>query len=149
MLSREPTAIPFSAEAMRASLLRMEGEWEMVQASHDRDAVYGYLSVVFETVMAWTLEGRAVNRASRALHLRGHNSVREPEPFATVIYCTADPTRSMIGRGANGHGCCGTRHNTRTWMSRCGTSSSARAASTNVRRGLPVALGEVAKWRSR
>ena len=90
MLSREPTAIPFSAEAMRASLLRMEGEWEMVQASHDRDAVYGYLSVVFETVMAWTLEGRAVNRASRALHLRGHNSVREPEPFATVIYCTAD-----------------------------------------------------------
>ena len=90
MLGREPTAIPFSAEAMRASLLRMEGEWEMVQASHDRDAVYGYLSVVFETVMAWTLEGRAVNRASRALHLRGHNSVREPEPFATVIYCTAD-----------------------------------------------------------
>ena len=90
MLGREPTAIPFSAEAMRASLLRMEGEWEMVQASHDRDAVYGYLSVVFETVMAWTLEGRAVNRASRALHLRGYSSVRQPEPFAAVILGTAD-----------------------------------------------------------
>ena len=90
MLDREPTAIPFSAEAMRACLLRLEGEWEMVQASHDRDAIYGYLTAVFETVMAWTLEGKAVNRASRALHLRGHNSVREPEPFAAVIYCTAD-----------------------------------------------------------
>ena len=35
-------------------------------------------------------EGRAVNRASRALHLRGYSSVRQPEPFAVVIYCTAD-----------------------------------------------------------
>ena len=29
-------------------------------------------------------------RRHRALHLRGHHSVREPEPFAAVIYCTAD-----------------------------------------------------------
>ena len=29
MLGREPTAIPFSAEAMKASLLRLEEEWEM------------------------------------------------------------------------------------------------------------------------
>ena len=28
MLGREPTAIPFSAEAMRASLLRLQNEWE-------------------------------------------------------------------------------------------------------------------------
>ena len=27
---------------------------------------------------------------SRALHLRGHNSVREPEPFAAVIFCSTD-----------------------------------------------------------
>ena len=62
MLGREPTAIPFSAEAMRASLLRLQSEWETYQTTRDRDGVYGYLSAVFETVMAWTLEGRAVNR---------------------------------------------------------------------------------------
>ena len=90
MLGREPTAIPFSADAMKTSLLRLEEEWETVQASHDRDAVYGYLSAVFEIVMAWTLEGRAVNRASRALHLRGYSSVRQPEPFAALILGTAD-----------------------------------------------------------
>jgi hypothetical protein len=50
MPGREPTPIPFSTEALRASLLRLEGEWEMVQASHDRDAVYGYLTAVFELV---------------------------------------------------------------------------------------------------
>ena len=60
------------------------------QSTHARDAVYGYLSLVFETVMAWTLEGMAVNRAYRALRLRGYSSVREPEPFAAVILCTAD-----------------------------------------------------------
>ena len=37
-----------------------------------------------------TQEGKAVNRAHRALHLRGHKSVREPEPFAAVILCTSD-----------------------------------------------------------
>jgi hypothetical protein len=52
--------------------------------------VYGYLTAVFETVMAWAKEGKAVKRACRALHLRGHHSVGEPEPFAAVIYCTAD-----------------------------------------------------------
>ena len=71
-------------------MLRLEDEWETVQASRDRDAIYQYLAAVFESVMAWAKEGRAVNRACRALHLRGRNSVREPEPFAAVIYCTAD-----------------------------------------------------------
>ena len=90
MLGREPTAIPFSAEAMRASLLRLEEEWETVQASRDRDAIYQYLTAVFELVAWWAQEGRAVDRAHRALHLRGYSSVRQPEPFAAVIYCTAD-----------------------------------------------------------
>jgi hypothetical protein len=90
MLDREPTAIPFSTEALKASLLRLENEWETVQASHDRGAVYQYLSAVFELVSWWAKEGRAVTFAYRALHLRGHNSVREPEPFAAVILCTAD-----------------------------------------------------------
>ena len=87
---RELTPIPFSTEAMRANLLRLQNEWETYETTRDRDAVYGYLSVVFETVMAWTLEGRAVNRASRALHLRGYNPAREPEPFAASVLCTAD-----------------------------------------------------------
>ena len=90
---REPTPIPFSTEALRASLLRLENEWEAVQASRDRNAIYEYLAAVFETVMAWTLEGRAVNRASRALRLRGYSSIREPEPFAGVIRCTSDPAK--------------------------------------------------------
>ena len=93
MLGCEPTTIPFSTEAMKATLLRLQNEWDAVQASRDRDAIYQYLTAVFELVEVWAKEGKAVNRAHRALHLRGYNSVREPEPFATIILCTSDPDK--------------------------------------------------------
>jgi len=89
----EPTTIPFSSKALLANLLRLQNEWEAVQASRDRAAISGYLAAVFETVMVWAKEGKAVKRAYRALHVRGHKSVREPEPFAAVILCTSDPDK--------------------------------------------------------
>ena len=52
----KPTRIPFSTEALRASLLRLEEEWETVQTSRERTAIYQYLAAVFETVMAWAKE---------------------------------------------------------------------------------------------
>ena len=93
MLGREPTTIPFSTEAMKASLDRLQNEWETVQASRERNAIYQYLTAVFELVAWWAQEGRAVDRAHRALHLRGYSSVRQPEPFAAVIFCTSDPAK--------------------------------------------------------
>ena len=47
--------------------------------------------------------------------------------------------RLMTARGANGPVCHGAPRNTRTWASRCGISSSAKAVSTNARPGLLVA----------
>ena len=70
MHGSEPTPIPFSTEALKVSLLRLQNDWEVVQASHDRDAIYQYLGAVFELVEWWDQEGKAVNRVSRALHLR-------------------------------------------------------------------------------
>jgi hypothetical protein len=85
MLSRERTTIPFSTKALLANLLRLQDEWEAVQASR--------LSAIFETVTSWAKEGEAIKRALRALHLRGHSSLRLPEPFAVVILCTSDPDK--------------------------------------------------------
>ena len=93
MLGREATTVPFSTEAMKANLLRLQNEWETVQASRDRDAIYHYLAAVFELVGWWDQEGKAVKHAYRALHRRGYKSVREPEPFAAVILCTSDPNK--------------------------------------------------------
>ena len=85
MLDREPPTIPFSTEALQANLLRLQNEWETVQASHYRNAIYQYLTAIFGVVVWWAKEDRAVTYARRALHLRGHNSVKEPEPFAALI----------------------------------------------------------------
>jgi hypothetical protein len=90
MPRRELTAIPYPNEAMKAGLLRLEGEWETVQDNRRRGAIYGYLTAVFELVEWWAQEGKAVSRAHRALNLRGYHSDREPEPFAAIILCTAD-----------------------------------------------------------
>ena len=46
---------------------------------------------MFELVAVWAHEGTAVDYARWALWLRGHRSaVVSPEPFAAVIFCTAD-----------------------------------------------------------
>jgi hypothetical protein len=48
----------------------------------------------------------------------------------------------MTGHVASGRACCDTPQHARTWMNRWVISSSARAGSTNARRGLPVAWGD-------
>src|SRR6476620_212371 len=75
---------------MKSNLLRLQNEWATVRASRDRDAIYRYLAAVFELALWWNQDSKAVNRARRALRLRGYSSAREPEPFAAVILCTAD-----------------------------------------------------------
>jgi hypothetical protein len=98
--------VPFSNEALQANLLRLEDEWDSCQSARDRDAIYGYLNAVFELVSWWHHEQKAIAYAKRALRLRGHGiNVKNPEPFAAVILCTADPakadfrTRSKWSRG--------------------------------------------------
>ena len=91
MLDRPVTNIDFSTEALKANLGRLEREWEAYQSTRDRDAIYGYLTAVFELVTVWAHENAAVDYARWALWLRGHRSaVVSPEPFAAVIFCTAD-----------------------------------------------------------
>jgi hypothetical protein len=51
--------IPYSEGALSADLRRLEGEWEECQASRERDAIYRYLSAVFDLVSWWAHEGKA------------------------------------------------------------------------------------------
>jgi hypothetical protein len=87
-------SVPFSDDALRTTLERLEGEWDDFQTARDRDAVYGYLTAVFEVGTWWTLERKANEYARRALKLNGHPLPgKSPEPFATLILCTADPKK--------------------------------------------------------
>ena len=65
--AKEP--VPYSKEALRQDLARVRIAWEECQASRDRNAIYGYLTAVFDLVIWWIREDRAVSRARWALQL--------------------------------------------------------------------------------
>ena len=94
MSSRRSINIEFSNEALKENLARLRGEWEDSQSTRERGGIYGYLNAVFELVSWWTHEVKAAEYARRALLLRDRRLLVEvQEPFAAVIYCTADPAK--------------------------------------------------------
>jgi hypothetical protein len=85
--------IPYTDQALRQDLIRVQNAWDESQARRERDAIYTYLTAVFELVAWWMAENRALERAQNALRLRHITPFDQEEPFAAIIRCTADPTK--------------------------------------------------------
>src|SRR5437868_5367318 len=85
--------IPYTDEALKQDLLRVQNAWDDSQARRERDAIYTYLTAVFELVAWWMAENRALERAQKALQLRRIIPSDHEEPFAAIIRCTADPAK--------------------------------------------------------
>jgi hypothetical protein len=83
--------IPFSCKALDRTLVRLETEWEQYQSTRDRNAVYQYLTAVFEVVTWWEYAEKASEYCRQALAMRGnHLKQTKLEPFAAVILCSAN-----------------------------------------------------------
>jgi hypothetical protein len=82
--------VPYTTQALKQDLLRVRNAWEGPESSRDRNAIYGYLSAVFDLVMWWAAEDRAVSRGRWALKLQGVDVQNADEPFAAIILATAD-----------------------------------------------------------
>jgi hypothetical protein len=85
--------IPYTDQALKQDLLRIRNAWDDSQARRERDAIYIYLTAVFELVAWWMAENYALERAQRALRLRRIIPTDHDEPFAAIIRCTADPSK--------------------------------------------------------
>jgi hypothetical protein len=68
--------------------------WEDAQSARHRNAIYGYLSAVYDLVAWWAAEGREVDRARRALCLKRLKISDREGPYAAVIRCTSDPAKA-------------------------------------------------------
>jgi hypothetical protein len=75
-------------------LRRVRVAWEEVQATRDRNAIYAYLTAVYDLVAWWTAEGREIDRGRRALRLQRLEVPDREDPFAAIIRCTADPAKA-------------------------------------------------------
>jgi hypothetical protein len=87
--------IYYTTAALEQDLARVVSAWDNFQASRHRNAIYLYLTAVFNLVAWWKTDKRAHGRAHRALklyHLRNF-FVDHDEPFAVIIRCTSDPTQ--------------------------------------------------------
>jgi hypothetical protein len=85
--------IPYTDQALKQDLLRVQTAWDESQARRERDAIYIYLAAVFDLVAWWMAENRALERAQKALRLRHITPFDQEDPFAAVIRCTADPAK--------------------------------------------------------
>ena len=137
--------VPYTAQALRQDLARVRNAWDGCQSNRERDAIYSYLTAVFDLVVWWAAEKRALARARKALRLQNIWPSDHDEPFAAIIRCTADPAKvdkrtrskwSRVMRYATEY---------KPALSPWPRSFSARVASTSVLRGLRVALGEVVR----
>jgi hypothetical protein len=82
--------VPYTTQALREDLRRVRNDWDDCQAKRDRDAIYSYLTAVFNLVAWWAAENCALERARKALRLRCLEPSDRDEPFAAVIRCTSD-----------------------------------------------------------
>jgi hypothetical protein len=86
--------IPYSSAALRQDLERLRGVWDDCQASRYRNAIYAYLTAVYDLVAWWMAEGQEIDRARRALRSRRLKVSDREDPFAAIIRCTADPSKA-------------------------------------------------------
>src|SRR6266487_1687992 len=85
--------VPYTAQALRQDLLGVRSAWDECQAHRERDAIYSYLTAVFDLVAWWAAENCAVARARKALRLQNIWLSDHDEPFAAIILCTSDRSK--------------------------------------------------------
>jgi hypothetical protein len=96
--------ISYTDDALQSDIERIRGVWGNFQSSRQRDAVFEYLTEVYNLVGWWEAEGKASGRARRALKYQPGEGGIFLEPFSAVIYCTSNgkstdkKTRSKFAR---------------------------------------------------
>jgi len=90
--TRIHTAKPFLPEqpGIETELAEVRKAWRVYRGTNSRDAVYIYLSKVFQVVTRWRRLNCAVKNSRAALRLQHDAPQMKPEPFCVVIYCTSD-----------------------------------------------------------
>ncbi len=84
----------FSSD-VKSELAKARAAWARYQSTRQRDAVYEYLSVVFDIVQRWKKLGRVKECSLEAISItKCRDKMRSREPFGVVIFCTSD-TRVM------------------------------------------------------
>lgn len=81
--------ISYSSEALNQDLGRLSQAYEIFQQSRNRNAIYPFLSAVYDLFIWWDTEGRASIRVHRALWMRGNLTPQDMDPIAGLLIIAA------------------------------------------------------------
>jgi hypothetical protein len=84
-------SVAYPKESLAADLARLGDTWRSVQTSRDRDAIFAYLTEVFELVRWWAFEGQAKERAARALAFKEVPIPKNIESYRAVVAASLAP----------------------------------------------------------
>lgn len=85
--------VSYPDTSLNQDLKRLRRVWDKVQRNRARDAIYDFLTSVFELVEWWIAEGQELQRAERALEITGKPVPEIIEPFAAVLTACLAPDR--------------------------------------------------------
>src|SRR3984893_14532608 len=94
--------VPYTVKALRQDLLRVRNAWEECRASRERDAIYLYLTAVFDLVSWWAAENRALERAHKALRLQSICPFERRDHLRQSFAAPEIPQKSTNARDPNG-----------------------------------------------
>ena len=96
ILQRNQSAIRINqepAEIVETNLAKIREAWNQYQSTNNRNAVYIYLTAIYNVVRKWRRIDLVDDYCALAFHFHRDHIDMEPEPFAILIYCTADPEK--------------------------------------------------------
>lgn len=78
-------------ESIERQFAQARKAWVRYQSTRQRDAIYGYLSVVFEIVQRWKMFGNVKAYSVHALtDANRRGKTRSRDPYSITIFCTSD-----------------------------------------------------------
>ncbi len=78
-------------DPVRAGVIRATRAWKeyVSNREYDRDAIYSYLTTVFEVIQEWRKERKANRYSLQALQRAKFPIRMKADPYARLIYCTS------------------------------------------------------------
>ena len=85
--------VGYTDGSLAADLARLRDTWRYVQSSRDRDAIFRFLTDVFELVAWWTFDKKVSERARCALAMKGLRTKKKIEVYTAVIVASVAPKK--------------------------------------------------------
>jgi hypothetical protein len=85
--------VSYPDKSLAQDIKRLHRLWRQVQSDRQRDAIYGFLTGVYDLIECWQVEHQVAQRLKRALAIAGMAAIEQHEPFSAILQAAIAPDR--------------------------------------------------------